>query len=285
MKIRAWGPALALLSLIVIAILGLHVQQPKPNNHAQPPKAEQQLHVADHPAEKHLAGKDDSEGGDESHWYDIFVEHLPDWFVALFTALLTYVTYRLVKSTNRLWESSENAFRQKERAFVFLEGFNYELTTLLDGPSHMIPAIHSADPGLGITRFAVQPRWKNGGSTPTKNLTIQVGWRGPIGPIPPEHTYREAPQSFFLSPNAIEPSSYVEMPGGQALINWANNPVGDAPMMWIWGRAGYEDVFGKPHFSEWCYQVRFSRHIRSERMRAQFIQWGEYNRTDDDESR
>jgi hypothetical protein len=70
------------------------------------------------------------------------------------------------------------------------------------------------------------------------------------------------------------------MPGGQALIAWAGNPIAVAPMMFVWGRADYQDVFGGTHFVEWCYQVRFSRPIRSERLRADFIQWGEYNRTD-----
>ena len=42
-----------------------------------------------------------------SRWYSTFLDHLPDWFVALFTLLLAYVTHRLVTSTNKLWEAGE----------------------------------------------------------------------------------------------------------------------------------------------------------------------------------
>ena len=50
--------------------------------------------------------------------------------------------------------------------------------------------------------------------------------------------------------------------------------------MFVWGRADYEDVYGTPHFVQWCYNVRFERHT-VEKLRAHFIQWGEYNRSDE----
>jgi hypothetical protein len=86
---------------------------------------------------------------------------------------------------------------------------------------------------------------------------------------------------FFLGPQAVEASDVIEMTGTMALVNWQWNPVSPSPRMFIWGRADYRDVFGQPHFTEWCYQLRLSRPVRSERIRAQFIQWGEYNRTDE----
>jgi hypothetical protein len=36
-----------------------------------------------------------------------FLEHAPDWFVAAFTGLLVFVTWRLVTSTNKLWKAGE----------------------------------------------------------------------------------------------------------------------------------------------------------------------------------
>jgi hypothetical protein len=102
MKIKAWGPALPLLALIAIAGVGLFKQQSEPNNRAQPPKAEQQHSIASNAASKLHTEQDDSEGDEESYWYNTFLEHMPDWFVAFFTAILTIVTWRLVVSTNRL---------------------------------------------------------------------------------------------------------------------------------------------------------------------------------------
>jgi hypothetical protein len=107
-----------------------------------------------------------------------------------------------------------------------------------------------------------------------------VDWRAPGSPLPVDFSYREKPTAFFLGPGAVEPSDVIEMTGAMALVNWQWNPVLPSPLMLIWGRADYRDVFGQPHFTEWCYQLRLSRPIRTERMRAEFIQWGEYNRTD-----
>lgn len=50
------------------------------------------------------------------HWYDIFTEHAPDWFVAAFTGLLAFITYRLVQSTNKLWEAGERQIIVAEKA-------------------------------------------------------------------------------------------------------------------------------------------------------------------------
>ena len=101
----------------------------------------------------------------------------------------------------------------------------------------------------------------------------------PSGPIPPDYIYRNPPEPFFLAPKAIEPSAVIEVPSAPVLVDWALRPMGLEPMVFIWGRADYEDVLGHDHFIEWCYRLRFERH-REQRMSAGFIQWGDYNRSD-----
>ena len=73
----------------------------------------------------------------------------------------------------------------------------------------------------------------------------------------------------------------MEIPGTQVLVNYGLNSVGAEPRIFLWGRADYEDVFGKTHFIEWCYRLRYESH-RGEKLRASFIQWGDYNRSDED---
>jgi hypothetical protein len=63
--------------------------------------------VAGGPATKALTNEDGSKGNQKTSWVDYFLDHLPDWFVAVFTGFLVYVTNRLVKSTNKLWEAGE----------------------------------------------------------------------------------------------------------------------------------------------------------------------------------
>jgi hypothetical protein len=202
-----------------------------------------------------------------------------DTLIALFTALLFAATIGLWLSTRRLWKVARETFEASERAFVFVDGFTPEVTTLADQPDVMFPeSVPPQNRGLVVTRFAVQPRWKNGGNTPTRDMRIQVDWRGPGGTLT-SYEYRTPPEPFFLAPRAVEPSDIIEMPGANALINEGNIILGEPPMMFIWGRADYMDIFGRPHFVQWCYRLRFERHV-GEKVRAHFIQWGEYNRSD-----
>jgi hypothetical protein len=71
------------------------------------------------------------------------------------------------------------------------------------------------------------------------------------------------------------------MPSAAAIVTWSLNPIGLEPPVLIWGRADYEDIFGRSHFVEWCHRLRLDRHD-GKNMRAGFIQWGDYNRSDDD---
>jgi hypothetical protein len=232
---------------------------------------------------------------------DGFLERHDKSVVGAFTIVLAISTIGLWLATNNLWRAGEkqieftgdsvaiakDALLKTERAFVFLDGFNIELTTAADSSvveNEILPEPYRNDPGLFITRFSAQPRWKNSGTTPVKNMRISVNWRGPNGPIHPDtsdFTNTDDGVPFFLGPQATEPSDPIEMTGAMALVNWQWNPVPPCPKMFIWGRADYRDVFGQPHFTEWCYQLRLSRPIRSERMRAEFIQWGDYNRIDE----
>lgn len=43
-------------------------------------------------------------------WISSLINHAPEWCVAVFTGLLVYVTWRLVTSTNKLWEAGERQY-------------------------------------------------------------------------------------------------------------------------------------------------------------------------------
>jgi hypothetical protein len=199
---------------------------------------------------------------------------------AIATVFIALFTLTLWLATDKLWRSGQTTFEATERAFVFLDGFDTELSTGEDTDhSNSLPERYNKHPELYIARFAVLPRWKNGGNTPTKKLTIQVDWTGPG--VTPSFKYRGTPKIFFLAPRAAAQSDVIDIPPAPALIDWSFHPVGSEPLILIWGRADYEDVFGKKHFVEWCYQLRFSRPWRHQRLAASFIQWGDYNRSDE----
>jgi hypothetical protein len=212
-------------------------------------------------------------------------ERLADytWWLVAFTFVLSASTIGLWIVTWLASRRQAREIKQVERPFVFIEGFTYELTTSADTDAEIgfehLPERYRKRPEIYITRFAVLPRWKNGGRTATHDMKIQVHWRGPDGPVPPGYTYRNPAVPFFLGPQDVQHSDVVEIPPAMAIVDWEMSGRKDAePMIWIWGRADYRDAFGEPHFLEWCYKLRFERH-RKERMTAGFIQWGEHNRS------
>ena len=203
-----------------------------------------------------------------------------DWLLVIFNGLLFGSTVLLWNANNRSAKIAERTLVDLERAFVFIDGFNYELTTLADaGISEdvMEGLPPSTDRSLYVTRFAVQPRWKNSGNTPTREMKIQVDCILPGSVVTDDYRYKVSPDPFFIAPKAIEVSETLEMPGANALIQ-NGMPFGLVPLMFIYGRATYDDIFGKCHCIEWCYRISFERHDRKA-LRAHFIQWGEYNRS------
>lgn len=87
-------------------------------------------------------------------------------FAALAAFIIAWFTYTLDLSTSRLWRTEERNFQTAQRAFVFLDGFNVELTTATDSKTvtaEMLPQWYRSDPGLYITRFAALPKWRNAG--------------------------------------------------------------------------------------------------------------------------
>ena len=209
------------------------------------------------------------------------------WLVCLFntygatvTAVATVVmavfTYYLMKVS-----------KAQSRAFVFIDGFNTELSVDADFPddSSGRPLPPSTDRRLYVRRFAMQPRWKNAGNTPTKNMTTKVKMEYFDEGLPANfpYGYDDSIRHCFLAPKATEPSEYIEV-NPTRVNNVINNDMpilkGD-PSIFMWGRADYKDAFNRSHFVEWCYRVRFDRPPDG-RLRASFTQWGQYNRTDQD---
>jgi hypothetical protein len=272
-------PEIVLGSLLTVAIfaIGASVQIINPENHYQGTQAPNSA----------PKGTTSGGGGSPDERVAEYTEGLA-WatvFIALSTLGVLIVTWRAgVRQSGDMQAAlrhAEKSLAAVERAYVFIDGFTPEITTAedLDTPGHDLPQRYWHRKHLYMHRFAVLPRWKNGGNTPTRNMRIQVNWRGPSGPIPPVYRYQEPAQPFFLGPHTVEHSPPVEMPEAARIVDYGVHREGDEPQCWIWGRADYQDIFNKPHFLEWCYTLRFDAHD-GKKLRVTLIQWGDYNRTD-----
>ena len=157
--------------------------------------------------------------GRVTHENEGFLTFLVSIFLAGFTGTLWW-------STHRLWKAGRDALETTERAFVLIDGFNAELTIYTDlpyTPQELEEFRADHNPSLWLIRFAVQPRWKNAGNTPTRNMRIQVEWRGPGGTPPVDfaydyHGFKAIPSVFFLAPKAVEPSDFFEIVGANEII-------------------------------------------------------------------
>ncbi len=207
----------------------------------------------------------------------------PEGWTALATIVIASFTATLWWATNIHARHMEQMV-SIQRAFVFLERFDYELTTAADNktPIEKLPKNYEDHPDLFITRFTIQPIWRNSGNTPPKDMKINVNYWVPPGTWPLTFGYRSGPKDFFIPPQGTEGSDFIEITGTQVLIDRGMGFLfgADDLVIAIWGRADYADIFGKNHFIEWCYQLRYDR--IEERLRARFIQWGTHNRSDED---
>jgi hypothetical protein len=226
--------------------------------------------------------------------------------MALFTIVLAFVSWWQAKLIGRQVALGREEFATTARAFVFIDGFNTVLFTLEDqeGPgevdlSDAVQPKHGPkklEKRLFPTYFSIQPRWRNAGSTPTKNMTTKVNWRPLEVALGPDFdfAYTDRAERHFLGPKSIETSTFVEIPAihatkaiafkcGMPLISsvGTNEYAAIYPSIVIWGRADYLDIFDKPHFIEWCYRTEFSC-PDGKKLSASFTQCGEYNRTDED---
>lgn len=204
-------------------------------------------------------------------------------------------TVFLVMSTMFLWCAVTRRRKSASRGCVYLDGFDHLLVTLRDyrkvhyDASKVMPIhrLYQQYPQLCVLSFAVIPRWKNAGRTPTKNMTIQVDWAPVVddaeptttwGSSRPKFTYHLPPQPFFVPAGAVENSESVDIPLAQQIVTDRLIKLPSMPdlQIVIWGRADYQDVFNKHHFIEWCYQIQFSADSLNA-LRVNFIRWHEYH--------
>jgi hypothetical protein len=196
--------------------------------------------------------QDGYESTDERSEFWVILGHrtkITDFWLAVFTGLLVFVG---IGQVYWLWRTVSDGNKQHavvNRAFIYLDGFNPELTTLADTNFNVpLPEeLTAIDRNLNVTRFAVQPRWKNSGNTPTIGMRIRVDWDLILQGSRQVGEYRFAESRFFVGPKSVSNSEFIETSGElNALIQAGQAGIhGPVPLMLIWGRADSEDIFRK----------------------------------------
>lgn len=198
-------------------------------------------------APKSDGSKHGGERKQESHWYDTFFDHMPDWFVALFTGVLVCVTVALVRSTNKLWEAGERQLRHSAdtaqrqlRAYISVEA----------DPS--LPPPHVSPQGIEVTFKTI-----NRGQTPAGGV---FNWA--VIMIAPTN----GPVSF-RRPRGLEFVANSMAPGSDASIRARFSPWRDGEWdavcadrfrAYVFGRVYYRDAFGRRRYTQYRYRIVIS---------------------------
>lgn len=245
--------ALAVLALFAMIGGGFylvpHSQKSVPHNQSQPTKSE-----AKNPGTQKSLGKQEQhyEAHGEGNWYKTFLDHTPDWFVALFTALLFFVTNRLVKSTNKLWDAGERQIKLT-RSVAAVQARNTrrqlrlsedtaerELRAYLWVEVQNILQLDEANP------IAVRVAMNNAGKTPAYNVCISCS--AIVAPaLLPSGTQFNADFSGSITVTTIHPGSDRKFaiarssaPPSLAMVDQINN---GSHRLYVGGVVSYEDAF------------------------------------------
>lgn len=251
------------------------------NSQVQPTKTEQQYAVSSGA----VAEQEKHKGGQKSSWYDTFLNHTPDWLVATFTALLTFVTYRLVSttgdlraSTDRLWEAGERQIelaretaaaqsRDMQASIAEMKKsadaatLSAQVTKSSIRANLIFPEIRGGQhrPGGIVEAYSFTPHLENAGATHAINVRFSASL---MFLAIDDNTFRFEPSGPHQH-SVIGPKTTVSGAGRLPMF------ISDAAKVWrnelkclMWFRADYDDIMGEPHHTELCVRVGFTRDPR-----------------------
>lgn len=171
--------------------------------------------------------------------------------IALFNALLVYVTYRLVRSTNRLWEAGErqieiaklsaDAAKAAADALPILE--RARLYINISDHTIMASAQVVSDP------FEVRFFFTNYGKTPA--VIIEISYGSYVARVPQDdivYTVHPEPLSsdFIGSREETDVIVYYGRTGLATAFDATKLATGEVNV-WFYGKVDYADVFGGQH--------------------------------------
>jgi hypothetical protein len=214
-------------------------------------------------------GSDEDDDQKNSSWWDF----------TLTDGLLTLFTLGLWISSTLLWKESREHSRQMKvsltstrRAFVFLKHITAKPVMIRQG----------FDGYKEGQKWMFSPCWVNAGDTPTKNLTISIGSAVFPDEIPTDHPLRY--DNVKDIPMVIGPKGAAVV-GAFAIPYDTIKPLQDSQSdnLYIWGKARYDDIFGKAHRTRFCVKMLFlTQQIVGEHNIPTFIYYDRYNCSDKD---
>jgi hypothetical protein len=188
---------------------------------------------------------------------------LSDWALVGFNGLLVLYTFRLWKSTEKLWKAGESQIKlagrsadiaqaslvKLERAFVFPKDFAVNWRWYLDNENKFW--------------WSIRPIFENAGSSATVDMTTNLNFALLDNPIPPNFSFPLAADTHnaLIGPKA-------NILGGQLNIDGIDlAAIRDGTKhFYFWGLVRYNDVFDgtDEHITTFC---RYITHVVGDPLR------------------
>jgi len=237
--------------------------QPAGNQSQQPTNKDAEANPRISAPAKTVGQQDAGHGEQESsskNWSKIFLDHLPDWFVALFTAVLSIFTGLLWWSTDKLWKAGEKqiAAAQKAADAAMLSAkaaIGLELPLIQVTPDKLGAVSVSSGDELQVFYSVGAVRIGNRGRTRAFPLHIEWGWSlGDRLPDKPVYSgVSEFRNDVFFDPDKIMsknlPDCTIQIPTGDgyAVDRGTKN-------LWFYCCFIYQDFMETSHEARFCWR-------------------------------
>ena len=250
-------------------------------------------------------------GQQESHWYNIFINHPTDWLLVLFNGMLALYTRRLYRATRGLFAETAGlrntaekqsadmqasiraavdlanaaitnnqiavtTAEQRLRAYVTVQEVHVQVHRQ---PDRIGTYNNQLVPGNPHTyRFSVI--LKNGGATPAINARINISCDKFNGRIPLNFAF---PSSQLFGNALIGPQVLWHTPSVTVGATELQDPAVPAER-YLWGWIEYDDIFPVSirHRTEFCFQIIFERLPPTNEGWLRFEPYSRFNAADGD---
>jgi hypothetical protein len=267
-----WLLFAAFITLVLGVCIRAELQEAAVHNQSQPAQANDTNEQTGQPTANPSSAEHPKVRGQESHWYDSYLNHLTDWLLVLFNGILAIFTVRLFYNAAEQARDTKAAIAVADRSAKAAErnAKTAELALL----SVEVPYLYLIVRRHGIIRETLtetgRPRvtgfafgnnfltyyFMNFGRTPAEIIEVfsvlqfSMGIPPPI--VPPEHPLN--PQAGLIVTKNGESENFpcdltenifqIYMRGKEF------NP--DRHIVWFMGYVRYNDVFGNEYIRGFC---------------------------------
>jgi hypothetical protein len=234
------GAIVGIAFAVFLAAADARSQQPPIDNRDRPTPTETQGRNAGQAVANPVAEKHQPERKQEGEWYGTLLDRAPDWFVAVFTGLLAFITFRLAamtgglkKSTDKLWRVTDDTLRHAEA------------TTERQLRAYIFPRRPRIKGLFGPDGITVICHFENFGQTPAYGVQCVC-----------DVTFERDREGGHIAIASMESLSQVDLgPRGSFRISKQHRPLTDAEQqelrqgtkgVYFRGSVTYKDTFGQP---------------------------------------